>query len=146
MVLLPSLMFYFRCLWFCFPDLHSCSLVGGLQRDQRLRLRLLHGPHHRDRHLHHPHPQRRPRPRLLCPHGRLLPLPEEQRPQGHGQDGAGSNGHPGLQWRLQHLPGVDFINNLRAAFLYESSLHSFYVLTIWVCNFLAKGFWSKSCS
>ncbi len=24
---------------------------------------------------------------------------------------------------------------------YQSSLHSFYVLTIWVCNFLAKGFW-----
>ncbi len=25
-------------------------------------------------------------------------------------------------------------------------LRSFYVLTIWVCNFLAKGFWHKRCS
>jgi hypothetical protein len=25
-------------------------------------------------------------------------------------------------------------------------LCSFYVLTIWICNFLAKGFWHKSCS
>ncbi len=29
---------------------------------------------------------------------------------------------------------------------YQSSLRSFYVLTIWVCNFLAKGFWRKNCS
>jgi hypothetical protein len=42
--------------------------------------------------------------------------------------------------------GVNFTNILRAAFLYKSFLHSFYVLTIWVCNFLAKGFWRKSCS
>jgi hypothetical protein len=31
-------------------------------------------------------------------------------------------------------------------FLYESFLRSFYVLTIWVCIFLVKGFWRKSCS
>jgi len=43
-------------------------------------------------------------------------------------------------------PGVNFTNILRAAFSYESFLRSFYVLTIWVCNFLAKGFWRKSCS
>jgi hypothetical protein len=41
---------------------------------------------------------------------------------------------------------VNFTNILRAAFSYQSSLHSFYVLTIWVCNFLAKGFWRKSYS
>ncbi len=43
-------------------------------------------------------------------------------------------------------PGVNFTNILGAAFLYESFLCSFYVLTIWVCTFLAKGFWCKSCS
>ena len=44
------------------------------------------------------------------------------------------------------IPGINFNNILRAAFSYESFLRSFYVLTIWVCNFLAKGFWRKSCS
>jgi hypothetical protein len=33
---------------------------------------------------------------------------------------------------------VNFTNILLAAFLYESFLPSFYVFTIWVCNFLAK--------
>jgi hypothetical protein len=37
-------------------------------------------------------------------------------------------------------PGVNFTNILRAVFLYERFLRSFYELTIWVCNFLAKGF------
>ncbi len=44
------------------------------------------------------------------------------------------------------LPGVNFTNTLQAAFSYESFLCSFYVLTIWVYNFLSKGFWRKSCS
>jgi hypothetical protein len=43
-------------------------------------------------------------------------------------------------------PSVNLTNILGAAFPYESFLRSFYVLTIWVCNFLAKGFWQKSCS
>ncbi len=42
--------------------------------------------------------------------------------------------------------GVNITNILRAAFSYESFLCRFYVLTIWVCNFLAKGFWHKSFS
>jgi hypothetical protein len=42
--------------------------------------------------------------------------------------------------------GVNFTNILQAAFSYESFLRTFYVLTIWVCNFLAKGFGHKSCS
>ncbi len=33
---------------------------------------------------------------------------------------------------------VNFTNILRAAFLHESFLCSFYVLTIWVCNFFGK--------
>jgi hypothetical protein len=41
---------------------------------------------------------------------------------------------------------VNFNNTLQAAFSYQSSLRTIYVLTIWVCNFLAKGFWRKSCS
>jgi hypothetical protein len=40
--------------------------------------------------------------------------------------------------------GVNFTNIFQAAFSYESFLCSFYVLTIWVCNFLAKGFWQKT--
>jgi hypothetical protein len=43
-------------------------------------------------------------------------------------------------------PGFNFTNILRAAFSYESFLRSFSVLTIWVYNFLVKGFWCKSCS
>jgi hypothetical protein len=34
-------------------------------------------------------------------------------------------------------------NILRSALSYRSVLLSFYVLTIWVCNFLAKGFFIK---
>jgi len=45
-----------------------------------------------------------------------------------------------------YTPGVNFTNILRAAFCILVFLRSFYVLTIWVCNFLAKGFWRKSCS
>jgi len=33
---------------------------------------------------------------------------------------------------------LNFNNILRAAFLFESLFQSFYVLTIWVCNFLSK--------
>jgi hypothetical protein len=41
---------------------------------------------------------------------------------------------------------VNLTNNLQAAFSYQSSLRTFYVLKIWVCNFLVKGIWRKSCS
>jgi hypothetical protein len=41
---------------------------------------------------------------------------------------------------------VNFTYILQAAFSYQSSLRTFYLLTIWICNFLAKGFWCKSCS
>ncbi len=47
---------------------------------------------------------------------------------------------------LASCSGVNFTNILRAAFSHENFLNSFSVLTIWVCNFLAKGFWRKSCS
>ncbi len=40
-------------------------------------------------------------------------------------------------------PGVNFTNILLTTFSYESFLRSFYVLTIWVCNFLARGFGHK---
>ncbi len=43
---------------------------------------------------------------------------------------------------LVFQPSVNFTNILKAAF----SSESFYVLTIWVCNFLSKGFGRKSCS
>jgi hypothetical protein len=47
---------------------------------------------------------------------------------------------------MRSHPGVNFTNILQAAFCTEVFVRSFYVLTIWVCNFLAKGFWRKSCS
>jgi hypothetical protein len=42
-------------------------------------------------------------------------------------------------------PGVNFTNILLAAFFTKVFLRTFYVLTTWVCKFLAKGFWRKSC-
>jgi hypothetical protein len=42
------------------------------------------------------------------------------------------------------LTGVNFTNILRAAFSYQSFLRSFFMLTNWICNFLAKGFWRKA--
>jgi hypothetical protein len=41
---------------------------------------------------------------------------------------------------------VNFTNILRAAFSYQSSLRSLYVLKNWISNFLVKGFWRKSYS
>ncbi len=41
-------------------------------------------------------------------------------------------------------PGVNLTNILRADFSYASFLRSFYVLTIWVCNIVLKGFWHKN--
>jgi hypothetical protein len=41
---------------------------------------------------------------------------------------------------MELQPGVNLTNILWAAFLYESFLGSFCVLTIWVFKFLAKGF------
>jgi hypothetical protein len=35
---------------------------------------------------------------------------------------------------------VNFNNTLQAAFSYQSSLHTVYVLTIWACNFWQKDF------
>jgi len=49
-----------------------------------------------------------------------------------------------LQWKYrQWQPGINFPNILRAAFSYGSVLHSFYVITVWVCNFLANGNWAQ---
>ena len=45
--------------------------------------------------------------------------------------------------RLFICPGVNFTIILQAAFLYESVLHRFYVLTVRVCIFVAKGNWQK---
>jgi hypothetical protein len=45
--------------------------------------------------------------------------------------------------RKEKLPGVNFINILRSIFLYKSTLRSFSLITIWLCNFLAKGYVQK---
>jgi hypothetical protein len=39
---------------------------------------------------------------------------------------------------------VNFTNILQAAFSYQSSLRTFYVLKIWVCNFWQKDFGAKA--
>jgi hypothetical protein len=41
-------------------------------------------------------------------------------------------------------PSVNVTNILRAAFSYEIFLRSFYVFTIWVCNFWQKDFGAKA--
>jgi len=41
--------------------------------------------------------------------------------------------------------GINFTNILRAAFLYESALHSFSLITVWLCNFLRKEYCHKMC-
>jgi len=42
--------------------------------------------------------------------------------------------------RRLSISGVDFINILRTSFSYESKLRSFSKITIWRCDFLAKGY------
>jgi hypothetical protein len=50
-------------------------------------------------------------------------------------------------WLVKLTPRVNFTNILQAAFCKKKFFSAaFYVLTIWVCNFLAKGFWRISCS
>jgi hypothetical protein len=41
-------------------------------------------------------------------------------------------------------PCANFTIILQAAFSYQSSLRTFYVLTIWVCNFLSNEFGAKA--
>ena len=52
----------------------------------------------------------------------------------------------GIQaWSLiQRAPGVHGTSILRAAFLYINVLCSFYVLAVWVCNFLQKEISAKA--
>jgi hypothetical protein len=38
----------------------------------------------------------------------------------------------------------NFTNILQAAFSYQSSLRTFYVLSLWVCNFWQKDFGAKA--
>ncbi len=40
-------------------------------------------------------------------------------------------------------PIVNYTNNLCACFLYESALHSFSLVTVWLCDFLVKGYQQK---
>ncbi len=52
---------------------------------------------------------------------------------------------PKMTWNSGYeKPGVNFTNILWAAFSYKSFLRSFYVLTIWVCNFWRKEFGAKA--
>jgi len=42
-------------------------------------------------------------------------------------------------------PGANFTNIFQAAFSYEIVLRSFSLLTVWLCKFLSKEYWRKSC-
>jgi len=42
-------------------------------------------------------------------------------------------------------PGVNFINILSAPFSNISIFQRFSLITVWICNFLAKEYWNKSC-
>jgi len=47
--------------------------------------------------------------------------------------------------RWQKIRTIDnFVNILRAPFLYISLLHSFSIVTVWLLNFLAQKYWGKS--
>jgi len=39
---------------------------------------------------------------------------------------------------MKLTPGVNFINILGEIFSYKSTLHSFYLMTVWLCNFFGK--------
>jgi len=45
-----------------------------------------------------------------------------------------------------HGKSINFINILSAPFLYESVLPSFSIITVWLCDFLAKEYRCKICS
>ena len=49
----------------------------------------------------------------------------------------------GLGWQVL-ASGVNFTNILQAAFLFKNVLCSLSVLTVWVCNFWAKGIGAKA--
>jgi len=44
---------------------------------------------------------------------------------------------------MKLTPGVNFINILRAHFLYECELHRFSLITIWLCDFWLKDIGEK---
>jgi len=45
--------------------------------------------------------------------------------------------------RAFYIPGFNFINILRMNFSYKSALHSFSLVTFWLCNFLTQKHWCK---
>ena len=48
--------------------------------------------------------------------------------------------------RWRECKSVNFINTLHAPFLYKSALQSFSLITVWLCDFLAKEYQRKCCS
>jgi len=46
--------------------------------------------------------------------------------------------------KVKNSPGVYFTNHLLADFCTKNVLGSFYRLTVWLCNFLAKEYCQKS--
>ncbi len=48
--------------------------------------------------------------------------------------------------RPDETSGVNLTNILRTAFSYKRVLLSFSIITVWLCNFLAKEYRQKSCS
>jgi len=48
-----------------------------------------------------------------------------------------------VDWKYTEWLGVNFINIILEPFSYGSDLRSFSRITVWLCNFFAKGFWLK---
>jgi len=46
---------------------------------------------------------------------------------------------------MKLMTGYNFINILLVPFWYQSALQSFSI-TVWLCNFLVKEYWCKSCT
>jgi len=46
---------------------------------------------------------------------------------------------------VKTAPSVNFINILCSNFSYESAFCCFSLIKVWLCDFLAKEYWCKSC-
>jgi hypothetical protein len=50
------------------------------------------------------------------------------------------------EFRVPRRPGVNFINTWHLHFSYKSERSSFFLVTFWLCNFLAPKYWQKKCA
>jgi len=51
-----------------------------------------------------------------------------------------------MHTQKEHKTAINFINVLPTHFLYESALTNFSLITVRLCDFLAKGYRQKNCT